>query len=70
MTLTNPLNQTKTFTPAQFYTYSMAVEKNKSFLEWAKQGHVQVRIHDGRGLLLNTDEVCAYLRSIGYRISE
>jgi len=70
MTLTNPSSQTKTFTTAEFYTYSLAVEKNKSFLEWAKQSHAQVRISDGRGLLLNTDTVCAYLRNIGYKISE
>jgi len=70
MVLTNPSNQTKSFTHAQFYTYCLAVEKNKSFLEWAKQNHAQVRVSDGRGLLLSTDIVCAYLRSIGYKIKE
>lgn len=70
MTLTNPLNQTKTFTPAEFYSYGLKVEKNSQFKKWAQQRRESVRVSDGNGMLLNISVVCAYLLEIGYQIKE
>lgn len=66
MTLTNPSGQTKQFTPAEFYTFSLQVEKNSSFQKWLQRKNISARVSDGCGMILNTDIICVYLKEVGY----